>query len=112
MEIQRIINLLNDSVNQLSKFATKKWYVINSESKRTFNIENLIKFVIDSIKSNFCVCSEAYIFVAGDMTFACGNKNTKVALKRCALFKTCQTEISNAFVDEADFFTLSCISIT
>ena len=104
MEIQRIINLLNDSVNQLSKFATKKWYVINSESKGTFNIENLIKFVIDSIKSNFCVCSEPYIFVAGDMTFACGNKNTKEALKRCALFKTCQTEISNAFVDEADFF--------
>ena len=33
MEIQKILNLLNGSDNENSKFATKKWYVIDNESK-------------------------------------------------------------------------------
>ena len=33
MEIQKTLNLLNGSRNENSKFATKKWYVIESESK-------------------------------------------------------------------------------
>ena len=33
METQKIINLLHVSDNENSKFATKKWYVIDSESK-------------------------------------------------------------------------------
>ena len=33
-ETQKIVNLLNSSENKYSKFPTKKWYVIESESKR------------------------------------------------------------------------------
>ena len=33
MEAQNIINLLNGSDNENSKFATKKWNIIDSESK-------------------------------------------------------------------------------
>ena len=29
MEIQKIANLLNDADNESSKFATRKWHVIN-----------------------------------------------------------------------------------
>ena len=32
METQKIINLLNDSSNEESKFATKKWYVVDSQT--------------------------------------------------------------------------------
>ena len=32
METQKIVNLSNDSDNENSKFATRKWYVIDSES--------------------------------------------------------------------------------
>ena len=32
MEAQKIVNLLNSSENQYSKFVTKKWYIIDSES--------------------------------------------------------------------------------
>ena len=32
METQKIVNLLNDSDNENSKLATKKWYIIDSES--------------------------------------------------------------------------------
>ena len=29
METQKIVNLLNETDNESSKFATRKWYVIN-----------------------------------------------------------------------------------
>ena len=32
MEMQKIVNLLNGCDNENSKFPTKKWYVIDSES--------------------------------------------------------------------------------
>ena len=53
METQKIINLLNGSDNENSKFATKKWYVIDTESKVNYSHENPIKFFnkINRIKS-------------------------------------------------------------
>ena len=33
METQKILNLLNGSDNECAKFATRKWYVTDSESK-------------------------------------------------------------------------------
>ena len=33
METQKIVNLLDNTDNENSKFATKKWYVIDSETK-------------------------------------------------------------------------------
>ena len=32
METQKIVNLLNDSDNESSKFATKKWYIANDQN--------------------------------------------------------------------------------
>ena len=32
METQKIVNLLNGSDNESSKFATRKWYIINDQS--------------------------------------------------------------------------------
>ena len=40
METQKILNSLNDSDNENSKFATTKWYVIDSESKGNYSHEN------------------------------------------------------------------------
>ena len=34
METQKIITLLNDSINGESKFAAKKWYVIDSQKAK------------------------------------------------------------------------------
>ena len=40
METQRIVYLLNDTENKYSKFATKKWYIIDSKSKGNYSHEN------------------------------------------------------------------------
>ena len=66
METQKIINLLNNTENDYSKFATKKWY-IDSESKGNFSHENPIKFLTNSLESSLCNYSDAYILVTGDL---------------------------------------------
>ena len=43
METQKSVNLLNGSDNENSKFATKKWYIIDNESKDNYSHENPIK---------------------------------------------------------------------
>ena len=45
METQKIINLLNDTDNENSKFATKKWCVIDSGSKGNYSKDDPIKFL-------------------------------------------------------------------
>ena len=45
METQKIVNLLNSSENEYSKFATKKWYIIDSETKDEYSHNNSITFL-------------------------------------------------------------------
>ena len=45
METQTSVNLLNGSDNDNSKFATKKWYIIDSESNCNYSQNDEIKFL-------------------------------------------------------------------
>ena len=102
METQKIINLLNDSSNEESKFATKKWYVIDSQTtKGKYKQGDVIKFETETIKSSLCDYSDAFILVTENITEA-ANNNTDVAFKNCAPFSTCITKIGDTFVDEAN----------
>ena len=40
METQKIVNLLNGSDNETSKFATRKWYIINDKNNGQYNRGN------------------------------------------------------------------------
>ena len=53
MEYQKIINLLDDTRNQPSKFRTRSWIEINDESKERCDNSN-IRFKKYSIRSNLC----------------------------------------------------------
>ena len=115
METQKIVNLLNGSENKYSKFATKKWYVIDSETKGSYSHHDPIKFLTKSIESSLCDYSDTYILVTGDtrtIDAAGGNpiqikqpldEATQVAFKNCTPFKGCRKEINDTFVDYADF---------
>ena len=52
METQKIINLLNSSENEYSKFLTKIFYVIDSEIKGNYSHENPIKFLTSLLESS------------------------------------------------------------
>ena len=107
METQKIVNLLNGSDNDNSKFATKKWYIIDSESKGNYSHHNPIKFLTSSLESSLCDYSDAYILVTGNINVTGGDANTKVAFKNCAPFKKCRTEINETFVDDAEHINIA-----
>ena len=126
METQKIVNLLNGSDNENSKFATKKWYVIDSESKGNYSHENPIKFLTSSLESSLCDYSDAYILVTGNITVTktiavpAGSPDgtlpqrkqpldaaTQVIFKNCAPFKECSTEIAGSLADEMDFINIT-----
>ena len=43
MEYQKIINLLDNTPNQLSKFRTKTWIEINDQSREVHNTDSDIR---------------------------------------------------------------------
>ena len=102
METQKIVNLLNGSDNENSKFATKKWYIIDSESNGNYSKDGEIKFLTRSIESSLCDYSDAYVLVTGNITVTGGDANTKVAFKYFAPFIECTTETNKTFIDNAE----------
>ena len=126
MKTQKIVNLLNSSNNENSKFATKKWYVIDSESKGNYSHPNPIKLLTKSIESSLCDYSDAYILVKGNITVTrtiavpagspAGTQPqrkqplaapTQVVFKNCTPFKKCSTKIDGTLVDETDFINVT-----
>ena len=107
METQKIVNLLNGSDNENSKFATKKWYIIDSESKGNYLPDNEIKFLTSSLESSLCDYSDAYILVTGNIRITRGNNNIKAVFKNCAPFKNCRTEINETFVDKTEHINIA-----
>ena len=108
METQKIVNLLNDSENKSSKFATRKWYIINDQKNGQYGRGNedendsAIKFETKVIKPNLCDYSDAYILVTGDIKIADIAADTNVAFKNCAPFTRCATHINDEHVETAE----------
>ena len=55
MEHQKIINLLDNTSNQPTKFRTKKWIEINDEERGIYNTNSQIKFKTSMLRSGLSV---------------------------------------------------------
>ena len=109
METRKIINFLNDSSNKESKFATKKWYVIYSQTtKGKYKQGNTIRFETETTKSSLYDYSDAFILVTGNTTVAASN-NIDIAFKNCAPCSTCKTVINDVFLDEANYIYIAML---
>ena len=99
METQKIVNLLNDSDNESSKFATRKWYIINDQNNGQYGRGNekdsIIKFETKVIKPNVCDYSDAYILATGDIKVTGIAADTNGTCKNCAPFRRCATHIND-----------------
>ena len=73
MEYQRIINLLDNTPNQPSKFRTKNWVELNDESRGIYNANSKIRF----------------------------ETHKNIIIKNCAPFTNCISEINNTLIDNA-----------
>ena len=107
MEYQKIINLLDDTTNQPSKFRTRNWVEINDESKGRYDNSD-ISFKTSIIRSSLWDYSDACILIKGTITVpntvaagaAVNDTNKKVIFKNCTPFTDCITEINNTQTDE------------
>ena len=101
MEAQKIVNLLNNTDNESSTFATGKWYIINDQNNGQYGRGNendsTIKFETKVIKPNLCDYSDAYILVTGDVAAVAASTN--VAFKNCAPFTRRVTHINGQHVE-------------
>ena len=106
METQKTVNLLNNSNNESSEFATRKWYIINDQNNGQYERGNendsTIKFATKVIKPNLCDYSDAYILVTGDIKVTNIAADTNNAFNICASFTRCVTHINDEHVETAE----------
>ena len=65
MEYQKIINLSDNTLNQLSIFRTKNWIEINDQSREVYCFNTDIRFKTAMLESILCDYKDAYILVKG-----------------------------------------------
>ena len=63
MEYQKIINLSENTPDQLPKFRTKSWVEINDQPSGVYNTNSDIRFKTAMLKSSLCDYGDAYILV-------------------------------------------------
>ena len=105
MEYEKIINLLDDTTNQPSKFRTWNWIEINDESNERYDNSN-IRSKTCIIRSNLYDYSDAYILVKETITVpntaaagvAVNNTNKKAIFKNCVPFTEIKNWCDNAYV--------------
>ena len=120
MEYQKLINLLDNTPNQLFKFRTKNWIEINDQLKGVYNANSDIGIKATMLKSTLCDYSDAYIPLKGRITITedagldegrteaellvarqADKRNKGVIFKNCAPFINCKTEINSTEIDNA-----------
>ena len=68
MEYQQIINLLDNTPNQLTKFSTINWAKNNDDARGMYSKNNQIKFKNSKLKLSLYDYSDAYIRVNRTLT--------------------------------------------
>ena len=109
MEYQKIINFLDNTPNQPTKFTKKNWVGINDDSHGSHNTTSQIEFKTSMLRSSLCYyiyAYYAYIFLRGTITIAAlagvrENNGIQVAFKNRAPFTNCINERNNTQIDNA-----------
>ena len=115
MEYRKISNLINDALNQPSRFRRRNWVEINDEARGTYSPNKQIKFKTSMLRSSLCDYSDAYILVNENITVnnnadagaAASNTNEKVIFKNCAPFTNYIRKINNTQIDDAEYIDIA-----
>ena len=112
MEYQKIVNLLDNKPNQLSKCRTTNCNEINDQSSRRYPVNSEIRSKTTMLKSSSCKYADACILVTRTITnTGIGGDDAarqvdeidkEVKFKNFALFINCKSEINNAEIDNAN----------
>ena len=92
MEYQKLINLIDNTPNQPTKFKTTNWVEIIDDSDGPYKTNNQIKFESSMLRSSLCDYNDAYILVNETITVlkkgeaANPNNRKNIIIKNCAPF--------------------------
>ena len=110
MENQNIVNLLDNALNQPSKFRIRNWVEINDDSRGTYTVAD-IKFKTKMLRSNLYDYADVYILAKGTITITGAGANAdvrqahervkSVIFKNGAPFVKCINRINNTDIDTA-----------
>ena len=113
MEYKKMINLLDDTLNQPSKFRTKKWIEINYQSKGVYNTISEVRFKTTMLKSSLCDYGDASILVKGTIIIVgagddaasrqADERKKGVISKNCVPFLNCKSEINNTEIEHVKY---------
>ena len=105
MEYDKINNLLGSENENLSKFVTRKYVIVNSLSNAD-DENNSIRFKTPMLRSDLCDYADAYILVNGTILVNGLNprdrQNNPVILKNNAPFVSCITRINGELIEDAN----------
>ena len=68
MEYQKISNLLDSALNELSKFRARNWVEINDDIRGAYSPNKQIRFKTTMLRSSLCDYGDAYILVKGNIS--------------------------------------------
>ena len=113
MEYQKIINFLDNTPNQPTKFRTENWVKINDDARGTYNINSKVKLKNSVLKSILPNYSDTYILVSRTITITkagvdnvlkrVDERKKGVISKYCAPFTECISEINHIQIDNAKY---------
>ena len=111
MEYQKIINFLDNTLDELSKFRTKNWVEIDDQSKESYSTGSDIKFKTTMPRYSPCDYVDADILVKGiiritgegdnDAAKWLDGRNKGVVFKNQAPFTKCISIINGTETDNA-----------
>ena len=99
MEHKKVLTLLDEAND--SKFTTRKWKIVNDNSKVNYEEGCEITYNTGVLKSNLCNYNDAYILVRGDITVTTAPQ-IQVAFKNCTPLIKCITKIGATTIDDAE----------
>ena len=108
MEYKKIMNLVDNTPNQPTKFRTKNCVEINDNKRGRHSTNSQVKFKTLMLKSLLRDYSDAYILVKGTITVARvpapsapDNVGKEVVFRNCTPCTDCISEINNTQIDNS-----------
>ena len=108
MEHQTILNLLNEA--NYCKFMTRKWNIVNDNSKSNYTAAYEITYNTKILKSNLSDLNDAHILVTRDITVIKAPQ-THIAFENCVPFTKCVTKIDETTIDDAEDLVMPMYSV-
>ena len=108
MGFNKINNLLGPAHDKVTRFITKKWIKVQSQSGNFYNTSKPIRFKTSTLRSDLCHYSDVYVWVKGKITVTNNkandnaNFNKELTLKNNAPFISCISKINSELVENAE----------